>query len=96
MVSGKMKYNDCKYGEYIIERFSIQPYTANLRTILSKTNPRQILRMEFYELIPESSGILQCKTQQLCSLVMISMPDYSVSLFKGCVTDQQQTSTSSS
>ena len=30
--------------------------------------------MVFYELIPESSGILQCKNQQLCSLV-ISMPD---------------------
>jgi hypothetical protein len=51
--------------------------------------------MEFYKLTPESSGILQCKNQQLCSLVMISMPDYLVSLFKGCVTGQQQPSTSS-
>ena len=52
--------------------------------------------MEFYEHIPESSGILQCKNQQLCSLVMISMPDYLVSLFKGCVTGQQQQPSTSS
>jgi hypothetical protein len=36
--------------------------------------------MAFYELIPESSGILQCKNKQRCSLVMMSMPDYLVSL----------------
>jgi hypothetical protein len=52
--------------------------------------------MDFYELIPESSGILQCKNQQLCNLVMISMPDYLVSLFKRCVTGQQQQPSSSS
>ena len=60
----------------------------------SKRNQDKFL-MEFYELIPKSSGILQCENQQLCSLVMISMPDYLVSLFKGCVTGQQQASTSS-
>ena len=51
--------------------------------------------MEFYELIPKSCGMLQCENQQICSLLMISMPDYLVSLFKGYVTDEQQASTSS-
>ena len=70
---------------------NIQPISERF---CRKRNQDKFL-MEFYELIPESSGILQCKNQQLCSLVMISMPDYLVSLFKGCVTGQQQPFTSS-
>ena len=38
--------------------------------------------MDFYELIPMSSVLLQCNNQQLCSLIMISIPDHLVSLFK--------------
>ena len=38
--------------------------------------------MEFYELIPNSSGIFQCENQQLCSLIMIFMPDYLVLLLE--------------
>ncbi len=37
--------------------------------------------MDFYELIPMSSVLLQCNNQQLCSLIMISIPDHLVSLF---------------
>ena len=32
--------------------------------------------MNFNELIPKSSVLLQCKEQQLCSLIMISIPDH--------------------
>ena len=32
--------------------------------------------MDFYELIPNSSVLLQCDNQQLCSLIMISIPDH--------------------
>ena len=38
--------------------------------------------MDFYELIPKSSVLLQCDDQQLCCLIMISIPDHLVSLFK--------------
>ena len=38
--------------------------------------------MDFYELIPMSSVLLQCNNQLLCSLIMISIPDHLVSLFK--------------
>ena len=38
--------------------------------------------MDFYELIPKSSVLFQCDDQQLCSLIMISIPDHLVSLFK--------------
>ena len=38
--------------------------------------------MDFYELIPKSSVVLQCDNQQLCSFIMNSIPDYLVSLFK--------------
>lgn len=51
--------------------------------------------MDFYELIPNSSGLLKCQNQQLCSLIMISIPDHLVSLFKRGVTSQQEPSTSS-
>ncbi len=46
--------------------------------------------MDFYELIPMSSVLLQCNNQQLCSLIMISIPDHLVSLFKK---SQQQPAT---
>ena len=38
--------------------------------------------MEFYELIPKSTALLECENQPLCSLVMISIPDHLVALFK--------------
>ena len=38
--------------------------------------------MEFYELTPKSTALLKCKNQPLCSLVMISIPDHLVALFK--------------
>ena len=38
--------------------------------------------MDFYELIPKSSVLLQCDDQQLCSVIMISIPNHLVSLFK--------------
>ena len=38
--------------------------------------------MEFYELIPKSTALLKCENQPLCSLVMISIPDHLVALFK--------------
>ena len=38
--------------------------------------------VEFYELIPKSTALLKCENQPLCSLVMISIPDHLVSLFK--------------
>ena len=38
--------------------------------------------MDFYELILKSSVLLQCDDQQLCSLIMISIPDHLASLFK--------------
>ena len=38
--------------------------------------------MEFYELIPKSTALLKCDNQPLCSLVMISIPDHLVALFK--------------
>ena len=37
--------------------------------------------MDFYELIPKASVLLQCDNQQLCSFIMISIPDHLVSLF---------------
>ena len=51
---------------------------------------------EFYELIPTSSGILNCENQPLCSLVMISMTDHLVALFKSDHNIEQTTSSSSS
>ena len=38
--------------------------------------------MEFYELIPKSTALLKCENQPLCSLVVISIPDHLVALFK--------------
>ena len=38
--------------------------------------------MELYELIPKSTALLKCDNQPLCSLVMISIPDHLVALFK--------------
>ena len=38
--------------------------------------------MDFYELLPKSSVLLQCDNRQLCSFIMISIPDHLVSLFK--------------
>ena len=38
--------------------------------------------MDFYELIPKSSVLLECDNQQVCSLIMISIPNHLVSLFK--------------
>lgn len=49
---------------------------------------------DFYELIPNSSCIFQSENQQLCSLIMISLPDHLVSLSRG-FTDQEQHSTGS-
>ena len=43
---------------------------------------QDIFLTDFYELIPTSCQLLQCDNQQLCSLVMISIPDHLVSLFK--------------
>lgn len=79
-----VKSNDSLYNHIqpIYERFCY------------KRNQDRFL-MEFYELIPKSCGILKCQNQQLCSLIMISIPDYLVSLFKGCVTEQEHASTSS-
>ena len=51
---------------------------------------------EFYKLIPTSSGILNCENQPLCSLVMISMTDHLVALFKSDHNIEQTTSSSSS
>ena len=48
---------------------------------------------EFYELIPTSSALFKCTNQPLCSLVMISMTDHLVALFKS---GQQKPSSSSS
>ena len=66
-----IKSNDSLYNHVqpIYERFC------------HKRNQDKFL-MEFYELIPNSSGIFQCENQQLCSLIMISMPDYLVLLLK--------------
>ena len=50
---------------------------------------------EFYELIPTSSKILNCENQPLCSLVMISMTDHLVALFKSDHNIEQTTSSSS-
>ena len=38
--------------------------------------------MEFYELIPKSAVLRQSDNQQQFSLIMISIPDHWVSLFK--------------
>ena len=38
---------------------------------------------DFYELIPNSSCLLQSENEQLCSLIMILIPDHLVSLSKG-------------
>ena len=43
---------------------------------------QDVFLTDFYELIPTSCQLLQCDNQQLCSLVMISIPDHLVSLFK--------------
>lgn len=50
--------------------------------------------VDFYELIPKSSALLKCENQPLCSLVMISIPDHLVALFKS--TSGKQKSSSSS
>lgn len=75
-----IKSNDSLYNHVqpIYERFCY------------KRNQDKFL-MEFYELIPSSSGIFQCENQQLCSLIMISVPDYLVLLLK----EEVQASTSS-
>ena len=51
---------------------------------------------EFYALIPTSSGILNSENQPLCSLVMISMTDHLVALFKSDHNSEQTISSSSS
>ena len=43
---------------------------------LWRRNLRTTFLMNFNELIPKSSVLLQCKEQQLCSLIMISIPDH--------------------
>jgi uncharacterized C2H2 Zn-finger protein len=50
--------------------------------------------IEFYELIPKSSALLKCKNQPLCSLVMISISDHLVALFKS-TSGKQKCGTSS-
>ena len=45
--------------------------------------------MEFYELIPKSTALLKCENQPLCSLVMISIPDHLVALFKSSYEKQK-------
>ena len=50
---------------------------------------------EFYELIPTSSALFKCANQPLCSLVMISMTDHLVALFKSDHNSEQITSGSS-
>ena len=45
---------------------------------------------DFYELIPNSSCLLQSENQQLCSLIMISIPDHLVTLSKGVATSSGQ------
>ena len=50
--------------------------------------------IEFYELIPKSSALLKCKNQPLCSLVMISISDHLVALFKSS-SGKQKSGTSS-
>ena len=49
---------------------------------------------EFYELIPTSSAIFKCENQPLCSLVMISMTDHLVALFKSDHNSEQTSSSS--
>jgi uncharacterized C2H2 Zn-finger protein len=44
---------------------------------------------DFYELIPNSCCLLQSENQQLCSLIMILIPDHLVSLSKGVTSDQE-------
>ena len=46
---------------------------------------------DFYELIPNSSCLLQSENKQLCSLIMILIPDHLVSLSKGVcnINDQE-------
>ncbi len=44
---------------------------------------------DFYELIPNSCSLLQSVDQQLCCLIMISIPDHLVSLSKGVTSDQE-------
>ena len=46
---------------------------------------------DFYELIPNSSCLLQSENEQLCSLIMILIPDHLVSLSKGVsnINDQE-------
>lgn len=46
--------------------------------------------MEFYELIPESIALLKCENQPLCSLIMISIPDHLVALFKSSSGNPEQ------
>ena len=45
--------------------------------------------MEFYELIPKSTALLKCENQPLCSLVMISITDHLVALFKSSYRKQK-------
>ena len=49
-----------------------------------KKRNRDNFLMEFYGLIPKSIALLKCENQPLCSLVMISIPDHLVALFKSC------------
>ena len=53
---------------------------------------------DFYELIPNSSCLLQSENEQLCSLIMILIPDHLVSLSKGVsnINDQEPSIASTS
>ena len=72
--------NDSLYNEIlpIYERFR------------RKVNQDSFLT-DFYELIPNSSCLLQSEDKQLCSLIMILIPDHLVSLSKGVsnINDQE-------
>ena len=51
---------------------------------------------DFYELIPNSSGLLQSENKQLCSLIMILIPDHLVLLSKGvCTVNDQEAAVAS-
>ena len=49
----------------------------------------ELFLTDFYEHIPNSCCLLQSENQQLCSLIMISIPDHLVLLSKGVTSDQE-------
>ena len=48
------------------------------------------LLLDFYELIPKSTELLLCDNQQVCSLVMIYIPDHLVAFYKTGVWQARQ------